>query len=158
LWQICSHSTMVTEAIGRELGKLLSPGDIICLTGELGAGKTVLVRGIASGLGVEEPVSSPSFLIIQEYQGKYPVFHCDFYRLGSYQELVDIGWEEYFNRGGVILVEWGNLIPDAFPADFLEVKIQHTDEETGRLLQFFPKSQHYRTIVEELSKRCGSWE
>lgn len=158
MWQIHSHSTAVTEAVGRELGRLLGPGDFVCLSGELGAGKTVLARGIATGLGVEQPVSSPSFLIIQEYQGKYPVFHCDFYRLGSYQELEDIGWEEYFSREGIILVEWGNLIPDAFPADYLEVKIQQTDTETSRLLQFIPKSEHYINIVEELSEKCGSWE
>lgn len=157
MWEIHSYSDQVTEAVGRELGKLLGPGDFVSLTGELGAGKTTMVRGIASGLEVRDTVSSPSFLIIQEYRGRYPVFHGDFYRLGSYQELEDIGWDEYFRREGIILVEWGNLIPEAIPEDYLEVEIQQPGSVTERLLKFIPYGKHYRSVVEELARKCESW-
>ncbi|MGB4504347.1 MAG: tRNA (adenosine(37)-N6)-threonylcarbamoyltransferase complex ATPase subunit type 1 TsaE [Syntrophaceticus sp.] len=157
MWEIYSQNTEVTETIGRELGKLLGPGDFVSLTGELGAGKTTIVRGIASGLGVKDAVSSPSFLIIQEYRGRYPVFHGDFYRLGSYQELEAIGWDEYPQRGGIVIIEWGNLIPEALPKDYLEVEIQQPGLETGRLLKFIPHGKHYKTVVEELARKCESW-
>lgn len=157
MWEIHSYSAEVTEAVGRELGKLLGPGDFVSFTGELGAGKTTIVRGIASGLAVSDTVSSPSFLIIQEYRGRYPVFHGDFYRLGSYQELEDIGWDEYSQRGGIILIEWGNLIPEAIPNDHLEVEIQQSGLESGRMLKFIPHGKRYKTVVEELSGKCESW-
>ena len=155
--EIHSYSPVTTEAIGRELGKMLGSGDFVSLTGDLGAGKTLFVHGIASGLAVKGPVSSPSFLIIQEYQGRYPIFHCDFYRLGSYQELEDIGWEEYFNRGGIILVEWGDLIPEALPVDYLKIEISQVGRENGRLLRFIPHGKHYEAVIEELAIKCESW-
>jgi tRNA threonylcarbamoyladenosine biosynthesis protein TsaE len=157
LWEIHSYSDQVTEAVGRELGKLLGPGDFVSLTGELGAGKTTMVRGIASGLEVRDTVSSPSFLIIQEYRGRYPVFHGDFYRLGSYQELEVIGWDEYFHREGIMLIEWGNLIPEAIPEDYLEVVIKEPGLETARLLKFIPHGKRYQAVVEELAEKCESW-
>ncbi len=158
MWEIYAGSAERTEAVGRELGELLGPGDFVSLTGELGAGKTTIVRGIASGLAVADTVSSPSFLIIQEYRGKYPVFHGDFYRLGSYQELEDIGWDEYSRRDGVILIEWGNLIPEALPDGRLDIEIRQPLVESGRLLKFIPHGEHYTTVVEELAGKCKSWE
>jgi tRNA threonylcarbamoyladenosine biosynthesis protein TsaE len=116
-----------------------------------------MVRGIASGLEVRDTVSSPSFLIIQEYRGRYPVFHGDFYRLGSYQELEDIGWDEYFHREGIMLIEWGNLIPEAIPEDYLEVVIKEPGLETARLLKFIPHGKRYQAVVEELAEKCESW-
>lgn len=157
MWKIKSYSSEVTEAVGRELGKLLVPGDFISFIGELGAGKTTIIRGIASGLEVRDNVSSPSFLIIQEYRGKYPVFHGDFYRVGSYQELEDIGWDEYFQRNGIMLIEWGNLVPEAIPTDYLEVEIEQSLEEDERLYKFISHGKRYKSVVEELAKTCESW-
>lgn len=157
MWKIKSYSSEVTEAVGRELGKLLVPGDFISFIGELGAGKTTIIRGIASGLEVRDNVSSPSFLIIQEYRGKYPVFHGDFYRVGSYQELEDIGWDEYFQRNGIMLIEWGNLVPEAIPTDYLEVEIEQGLEEDERLYKFISHGKRYKSVVEELAKICESW-
>ncbi|HBI26499.1 MAG TPA: tRNA (adenosine(37)-N6)-threonylcarbamoyltransferase complex ATPase subunit type 1 TsaE [Peptococcaceae bacterium] len=157
MWKINLYSPQVTEAVGRELGKLLAPGDFVSFIGELGAGKTTIIRGIASGLEVRDTVSSPSYLIIQEYKGKYPVFHGDFYRVGSYQELEDIGWEEYFQRDGIMLIEWGNLVPKAIPADYLEVEIEQGLEADERLFKFISHGKRYKSVVEELAKICGSW-
>lgn len=159
MWEIRSDSPIFTEKVGESLGKLLGPGDVVSLIGELGAGKTVFVHGVARGLEVQDPVSSPSFLIVQEYRGKYPVFHCDFYRLDSYQELEDIGWDDYSRREGVILIEWGNRIPEALPENYLEIAIQQPDPlEDRRLLCFIPNGSRYDGIIKELAEKCVSWE
>jgi len=159
LWQVFSDSPEATESLGEELGKLLRPGDVIALVGELGAGKTAFVHGIARGLGVSDTVSSPSFLIVQEYRGQCPLFHCDFYRVNSYQELENIGWEEYLNRGGVVVIEWANLIPEALPQEYLKVVFSFSESSTSsRYLEFYPLGQRYQEIVKELAKKCGCWE
>lgn len=156
VWQIVSPSPACTEAIGEELGRRLAPGDVLSLVGELGAGKTLFVRGAARGLECDG-VSSPSFLIVQEYQGKYPVWHCDFYRLHSARELDEIGWDEYLKGQGIVLIEWGNLIPEALPVEFLEVRIDPVQEsDSARCLQFLPRGNRYQMLVKELSQRFES--
>jgi tRNA threonylcarbamoyladenosine biosynthesis protein TsaE len=158
MWKIVSPSPAYTELIGGELGDRLAPGDVLSLVGEMGAGKTVFVRGVARGLGCDE-VSSPSFLIVQEYGGKHPIYHCDFYRLRTERELDGIGWSEYLNGRGVVLIEWGNLIPEALPLEFLEVRIDPVEEaDCERCLQFIPRGGRYQKLVEELSKRFASSE
>jgi tRNA threonylcarbamoyladenosine biosynthesis protein TsaE len=158
LWEIVSPSPGHTETFGEELGRQLAPGDVVSLVGELGAGKTVFVRGVARGLGCDG-VSSPSFLIVQEYLGRYPVFHCDFYRLWTVRELEEIGWEEYLGGRGIVLIEWGNLIPEALPAEFLEVRIDPVEYSgCNRRLQFIPGGGRYQMLVKELSQRFGSLE
>jgi tRNA threonylcarbamoyladenosine biosynthesis protein TsaE len=155
VWKIASPNPEYTEMIGEELGERLAPGDVVSLVGELGAGKTVFVRGVARGLGCDG-VSSPSFLIVQEYRGKCPVFHCDFYRLRTMRDLEDIGWEEYLGDMGIALIEWGNLIPEALPAEFLEVRIDPVDHsDCDRRLQFIPTGGRYQMLVKELSQRFG---
>jgi len=142
--------------IGEELGRLLTRGDVVSLVGDLGAGKTVFVHGVARGLGVAGAVSSPSFIIIQEYEGRCPVFHADFYRLRSYRELEDIGWDDYLKGQGVILIEWGNLFPEALPSEFLQININQTEPiDTARLIRFEPKGGHYEAVVKELAGKCG---
>lgn len=159
LLQVFTDSPEATEDLGEELGKLLQPDDVVALVGELGAGKTVFVHGIARALGVEDTVSSPSFLIVQEYRGQCPLFHCDFYRVNSYQELEDIGWEEYLNRGGVVVIEWANLIPEALPGEYLRVVFSFCEPSaSSRCLEFYPIGRRYQEIVKELAKRCGYWE
>ena len=156
MWTIVSRSPGETERIGEELGRRLAPGDVVSLVGELGAGKTIFVRGVARGLGCEG-VSSPSFLIVQEYRGVHPVFHCDFYRLQTVGELDGIGWEEYLGGRGIVLIEWGNLIPEALPAEFLEVRLDPTEQSDGeRRLQFIPGGGRYHVLVKELSERFAS--
>ncbi len=155
VWEAVSPSPECTETIGEELGRQLAPGDVVSLVGELGAGKTVFVRGVARGLGCDG-VSSPSFMIVQEYRGKHPVFHCDFYRLRTARELEAIGWEEYLGGQGIVLIEWGNLIPEALPAEFLEVRIEpveHSDDD--RNLQFIPRGSRYQILFNEFLASVG---
>ncbi len=103
-----------TEALGEKLAQTLAPGTVIAFTGDLGAGKTAFTRGLARGLGIAERVTSPTFTIVNEYQGgRMPLFHFDMYRLGSAEELFDIGWEDYLRRGGVCAVEWSEKVSEA---------------------------------------------
>ena len=112
--QITTHSADETQALGAKLAKLLQPGDVIAYFGDLGAGKTALTRGIAQGLGITDIVTSPTYTIVNEYlTGRIPLFHFDMYRLGSSDELFDIGWEDYLARGGVCAVEWSENVEDA---------------------------------------------
>ena len=121
-----------TECIGRALAAQLRPGDVIACFGGLGAGKTALTRGIASGLGVTDAVTSPTYTIVNEYlSGRMPLFHFDMYRLTSSDELFDIGWEDYLRRGGVCVVEWSENVADALE-DPIVVRIEHTGGDGRR--------------------------
>lgn len=112
--QITTYSADETQALGTKLAKRLQPGDVIAYFGDLGAGKTALTRGIAQGLGITDIVTSPTYTIVNEYlTGRLPLFHFDMYRLGSSDELFDIGWEDYLARGGVCAVEWSENVEDA---------------------------------------------
>src|SRR5262249_49915787 len=106
----------------------LRAGDVVCLSGPLGAGKTTLAQGIAEGLGVTEPVSSPTFTLVQEYEGRLPVFHLDVYRLRSLDELWDLSYEDLRADGGVMLIEWPERIAPALPPDRLEIRIAHAGQ------------------------------
>ena len=122
--QIATHSADETQALGQRLAKRLLPGDVIAYFGDLGAGKTALTRGIAQGLGVTDLVTSPTYTIVNEYlTGRIPLFHFDMYRLGSSDELFDIGWEDYLARGGVCAVEWSENVEDAL-RDAIHITIE----------------------------------
>lgn len=122
--QITMHSADETQALGQRLAKRLLPGDVIAYFGDLGAGKTALTRGIAQGLGVTDLVTSPTYTIVNEYlTGRIPLFHFDMYRLGSSDELFDIGWEDYLARGGVCAVEWSENVEDAL-RDAIHITIE----------------------------------
>lgn len=109
-----THSEAETERVGEDLAHALLPGTVIAFTGDLGAGKTAFTRGLARGLGIRDRVTSPTFTIVNEYGGgRLPLFHFDMYRLGSSDELFDIGWEDYLRRGGVCAVEWSERVADA---------------------------------------------
>ena len=109
-----THSAAETEALGERLATRLTGGEVIAYTGDLGAGKTAFTRGLARGLGITDRVTSPTFTIVNEYEGgRLPLFHFDMYRLGSSDELYDIGWEDYLARGGVCAVEWSEIVSDA---------------------------------------------
>ncbi len=115
-----------TEALGARLAERLSGGEVIAFTGDLGAGKTAFTRGLARGLGIADRVTSPTFTIVNEYDGgRLPLFHFDMYRLSSSEELYDIGWEDYLARGGVCAVEWSEIVSDALEGDVIRVDIQN---------------------------------
>ena len=122
--QITTHSADETQALGQRLAKRLLPGDVIAYFGDLGAVKTAHSRGIAQGLGVTDLVTSPTYTIVNEYlTGRIPLFHFDMYRLGSSDELFDIGWEDYLARGGVCAVEWSENVEDAL-RDAIHITIE----------------------------------
>ena len=123
--EFISHSEAETEALGEKLARSLPErGAVIAMYGELGAGKTAFVRGLARGLEVDGTVTSPTFTIVNELYGKRDLFHFDMYRLGSADELFDIGWEDYLDRGGVCAVEWSENVADAIPPDAVRVAIE----------------------------------
>lgn len=129
-----SHSPEETEHIGEMLGRRLRPGTVVAYRGGLGMGKTAFTRGLARGLGCAGRVTSPTFTIVNEYDGATPLFHFDMYRLGSSGELFDIGWEDYLTRGGVCAVEWSERVDDAMPADTLWVDIARGTDESDRII------------------------
>ncbi len=123
-----------TRALAAEIATLASPGDLIVLAGDLGAGKTAFAQGFARGLGVDEPVTSPAFILVRTYEGRLPMVHLDVYRLEHMQELVDLGIAELLDEGAVTLVEWGDAVTPALPADFLEVRLEAGTAADDRLL------------------------
>lgn len=124
-----SYSEKDTEAFGEKLAGTLVANSVIALYGELGAGKTAFVRGLGRGLGVLAPVTSPTFAIVNEYSGTLPLFHFDMYRLESADELFDIGWDDYIQRGGVCAVEWSENVEEAFESGTIKVSIKKLDGE-----------------------------
>ena len=129
-----SHSPEETEHIGEMLGRRLRPGTVVAYRGGLGMGKTAFTRGLARGLGCAGRVTSPTFTIVNEYDGATPLFHFDMYRLDSADELFDIGWEDYLTRGGVCAVEWSERVDDAMPPDTLWVDIARGTGESDRII------------------------
>ena len=129
MMQITTHSADETQALGQKLASRLAPGDVIAYFGDLGAGKTAFTRGLAQGLGITDPVTSPTYTIVNEYlSGRIPLFHFDMYRLSSSDELFDIGWEDYLSRGGVRAVEWSENVEDALQ-DAIRVTIEKDADE-----------------------------
>ena len=122
-----------TEAVGAALAAKLSPGAVIAYRGDLGAGKTAFTRGLARGLGIQDPVTSPTYTIVNEYLGgRLPLFHFDMYRLHSADDLFDIGWDDYLERQGICAVEWSENVEDALE-DPLTVTIEKTGEESRKI-------------------------
>ena len=131
--EFTTHSPQETESLGQKLGQILPAGTVIAYRGDLGAGKTAFTRGLARGLGITDPVTSPTYTIVNEYlSGKMPLFHFDMYRLGSADELWDIGWEDYLQRGGICAVEWSENVEEALE-NFVLVNIEKTGDESRRI-------------------------
>ena len=125
-----TFSAKETFETGYEMGLKALPGQIYCLNGDLGVGKTVFTQGFAKGLGIEEPVNSPTFTIIQEYRdGRLPLYHFDVYRIGDIEEMDELGYEEYFYSEGVCLIEWSSLIKEIIPEDAIEIVIEKNLEK-----------------------------
>ena len=148
--KIYLENEVKTQEIGYKLGNLLTPGSVICLIGDLGAGKTTMTQSLAKALEVDDYITSPTFTIVNEYEGKMPLYHFDVYRIGSSDEMYDIGYEEYINGEGVCIIEWANLIEDILPDEYLYIEMNY--KETGREMILTPKGDKYEEIVKELSK------
>ena len=131
--QYITNSPAETEAIGTALGKIIEPGTVIAYRGDLGAGKTAFTRGLAKGLGCSEIVTSPTYTIVNEYLGgRIPLFHFDMYRLRSSDDLFDIGWDDYLDRGGVCAVEWSENVDDAME-DAVYITMEKLGEDSRRI-------------------------
>jgi tRNA threonylcarbamoyladenosine biosynthesis protein TsaE len=122
-----------TREAAAAMAELLGPGDVVSLTGELGAGKTCFVQGAARRLGVEEPVTSPTFVLVREYRGELPVYHVDVYRLDRIQEVLDLGFEDLLDPTGVVFVEWGDAIDALLPTSHIEIRMTAPDDFRRRL-------------------------
>ncbi len=130
-----SASEQETEALGEALVSRLSPGAVVAFTGDLGAGKTAFVRGMARGLDITQRVTSPTFTIVNEYEGgRLPLFHFDLYRLSSSDELFDIGWEDFLRRGGICAVEWSENVTDALEPDTVFIDIRRGETPDSRVI------------------------
>lgn len=151
--EITSRTPQETEQIGSFLGSMLAKGDIIALSGELGTGKTTLVRGLARGIGLEEgEVASPSFTLVNEYEGPLRLFHIDLYRLEDEKELLGIDYEEYIKGEGVVVIEWADRIPRAVPRDALWITLRYLGAECRQIV-LQAQGDRYKAMIEELQRK-----
>lgn len=141
---IRTGSADATRGVAAALGPFLEAGDVVLLVGDLGAGKTAFAQGLARGLGVAGPVTSPTFTIVQEYEGRLPVAHVDVYRLDKVQDLYDFGFDELVDDGRVTIVEWGDLVAQMLPSDHLVVRIDAGDADTERVLELLFHGPRWR--------------
>ena len=143
-----------TTVFGINLGKYSNPGDVICLDGDLGAGKTTLTQGIATGLEVPEDqyVTSPSFAIFHEYSGRLPLYHMDFYRLHDYTEIEDLGFDEYFYARGLCVIEWSKRAEEILPQTRLSLFIENVGDETRKVTAFFTEPIWNKRLMSILSE------
>jgi tRNA threonylcarbamoyladenosine biosynthesis protein TsaE len=151
--RVRTKSSHETVELGKRIGRLLEPGDVVALVGELGTGKTHLIKGLAAGAGVKRfsYVSSPSFTLIHEYPGRVPVTHVDLFRLRTEREAEDLGLEEYFQGRSITAIEWADKIPFLLPQDILRIHLSHTGDRT-RSIEIIGEGYRYGEIVDNLAK------
>jgi tRNA threonylcarbamoyladenosine biosynthesis protein TsaE len=152
--QVVSYSADDTQRVGEQIGRLLRAGDIVCLYGELGTGKTVLAKGLAKGLGVPDraAVRSPSFVLIQRYLGRVPMYHADLYRLSGPADIADIGLRELLGGDGVAVVEWADKLDASLPSERLEIALEH-HSEAMRVITIQPTGARNCQLVEQWLSR-----
>ena len=150
-----SHSPSDTQSLGERIGRFIEPGAVLALTGELGCGKTLLTRGICAGLGVpQRQVNSPTFVLVNEYRGRLPVYHMDLYRLGGIDDIVDIGVLDYLARAeaGVLIIEWAEKVLELLPDDHLKAEIAILSARK-RKLSFSAAGDRYKYLIEKIDQR-----
>lgn len=145
-----SRSPEQTQKIGRQIGEMAKPGDVMLLIGSLGAGKTCLTQGIAWGLSVTDYTSSPSFVLMREYKGRLPLYHVDLYRLGGVDEVADLGLDDYLYGEGVCVVEWADRALDLMPPEHLLIQLIYLSQRR-RNLCLEPRGQRYCDLLNDLS-------
>ncbi len=149
-FKILSQSQKQTITIGKKLAGFLKPGDIICLSGDLGSGKTTLVKGIAAGLGIKSTeVNSPTFVLMNSYDGRMPLFHFDLYRLENEKQILMLDYEEYFYGEGVAVVEWAERLGKLFPPNAIKIELQHSGEEK-RLIKIYAADINNQKLLAKL--------
>lgn len=150
--KIISKSEEQTYKLGEYIGKALQQGDIICLTGDLGAGKTAFTKGIGIGLDIQEFITSPTYTIINEYDGRISLFHFDVYRLEGVEEMYELGYEEYFFGDGAVVIEWADIVKDIIPQERLWITILRGKEENTREIMFDASGERYQKLIKELEQ------
>ncbi len=152
MFSVITSSTEQTEGLGRIVGELLEPGDLVCLYGDLGAGKTHFSFGIAQGLDVHEQyVPSPTFTFVNEYRGRIPFYHIDLYRLTDPSELEGIGFDEYIDSDGATVIEWAERAEGQLPGEMLSVYMSHVSE-SSREIGFFSEGARYGKLLEDVKQ------
>jgi tRNA threonylcarbamoyladenosine biosynthesis protein TsaE len=148
--RLTSHHASDTAALGAQIGRLLQAGDVVCLYGDLGSGKTVLTKGLAKGLGVvrEDHVRSPSFVLIHRYEGRVPVYHADLFRLAGPADIDDIGLRELLGGEGVSIIEWADKLDASLPMKRLDITLQHAEADT-RLMTLQGHGARYLRLLKE---------
>jgi len=150
-----SYSPENTANLGKAIGKSLRGSEILCFSGDLGAGKTTLTQSIAEGMGIKDYVTSPTFTIINEYDGDIALYHFDVYRLGDPDELFDIGYDEYIDSDGVCIIEWSNLIESELPKDRLEIQLKRLDGENHREMHILATGDYHKELLERIEKELA---
>jgi tRNA threonylcarbamoyladenosine biosynthesis protein TsaE len=140
-----------TRALGEALGPILGAGDVVSLTGDLGAGKTTMVQGIAAALGVAEPVVSPTFTLIREYRGAFPVYHLDVYRLDRIQDVIDLGFDELLDEDALVLIEWGDAIEGLLPDRHLQIKLSISGDDDRRRVAISARGSNWARRWEQVA-------
>lgn len=152
-----TNSAKETINLGQKIGKKLKLKDIVFLEGELGTGKTTLASGIAKGLGIQDIIVSPSFVLLREYSGKYPLYHFDFYRLKDLREIEDIGYEEYFYGDGITVIEWPEKLQKNYPDEFLHIKIYIPEKIKEffdrRIIKIYFFGKRFKNLEKELKNK-----
>ncbi len=148
---IITKSPEETKNLGKEVSKLTKPGDLLAFYGELGAGKTCFIQGISQGLKVKDYVTSPSFTIMNEYQGKIPIYHFDLFRLDNDEDILELGYEEYFYGEGLTVIEWAEKIEQLLPKEHLKVDIKFKDRYQ-RTISFISQGDRFNKFLEELNR------
>jgi len=156
--ELATATPQETKAVGKAIAEVLGSGDVISLTGDLGAGKTTLVQGMAKGLGVTQPVLSPTFTLVRQYQGIAPVYHMDVYRLERLQDVIDLGFDEMIDRGGIVLIEWGDAIEALLPPNFLQVELTMSDSSDGRRLGLSWQGKTWQARWERMAELVEPWQ
>ena len=146
-----------TRALAAEVAPLVRAGDLLVLAGDLGTGKTAFVQGLARGLGVSEPVTSPAFVLVRTYPGRLPLVHVDVYRLDHLQEVVDLGLPELVDEEGVAAIEWGDVVLPTLPADLLEIRLDQGDNDDDRTISFEAVGPSWAPRMAALGRAVGRW-
>jgi tRNA threonylcarbamoyladenosine biosynthesis protein TsaE len=154
---LTTRSAEETRDVGAAVAGLLLPGDVVSLTGDLGAGKTCLVQGAARALGVDETVASPTFVLVREYRGNLPVYHLDVFRLDRLQEVIDLGFEDFLDPSGVVFIEWGDAVEALLPDSFLEVRLTSSEDQGVRTVAVTARGRAWASRWERLEALLGSW-
>jgi tRNA threonylcarbamoyladenosine biosynthesis protein TsaE len=149
---VVTRSPEETRVLGAALAPTLLPSDVISLSGDLGAGKTVFVQGLGAALGVRQRITSPSFTLVHEYSGRYQILHMDVYRLESFQEVLDLGFEELLDPGAILVVEWGEAVRPLLPPRYLHVDLLRSEgaDDSERTITFWPHGPDWIRKVQEM--------